>query len=173
MTQGQILANFNQVWIQSFPSPRLFASPRLKNLVCPTIYLWLYHSQIWICEMDLQCPHIYNVEHRNLETRKNTYDFLVQVRNFLLPLSLKVLRHKERDTHSFYSGFSIAPPPHLVRHLPKALHEQAKVNRLLPRQDSTELTDFFKISKILCAFPVRDVTRTLSPRFPSGLLWYL
>ena len=25
------------VWIQSFPSPRLVASPRLKNLVCPTI----------------------------------------------------------------------------------------------------------------------------------------
>ena len=41
---------------------------------------------------------------------KNTYDFLVQVRNFLLPLSLKVLRHKERDTHSFFSGFSISPP---------------------------------------------------------------
>ena len=26
-----------QVWIQSFPSPRLVALPRLKNLVCPTI----------------------------------------------------------------------------------------------------------------------------------------
>ena len=26
------------VLIQSFPSPRLVASPRLKNLVCPTIY---------------------------------------------------------------------------------------------------------------------------------------
>ena len=25
------------VWIPSFPSPRLVASPRLKNLVCPTI----------------------------------------------------------------------------------------------------------------------------------------
>ena len=35
---------------------------------------------------------------------------LVQVRNFLLPLSLKVLWHKERDTHSFDSGFSICPP---------------------------------------------------------------
>ena len=51
--------------------------------------------------------------HRTQESRntKNTYDFLVQVRNFLLPLSLKVLRHKERDTHSFYSDFSIWPPP--------------------------------------------------------------
>ena len=41
---------------------------------------------------------------------KNTYDFLVQARNLLLPLSLKVLRHKERDTHSFYSGFFICSP---------------------------------------------------------------
>ena len=29
---------FKRVWIQSFPSPRLVVSPRLKNLVCPTIY---------------------------------------------------------------------------------------------------------------------------------------
>ena len=50
--------------------------------------------------------------HRTLESRntKNTYDFLVQVLNFFLPLSLKVLRHKERDTHSFYSGFFICLP---------------------------------------------------------------
>ena len=34
MTQGQ----FFKVWIQSFPSPRLVASPRLKNPVYPTIY---------------------------------------------------------------------------------------------------------------------------------------
>ena len=37
MTQGQFLSGVYQVWIQSFPSPRLVASPRLKNLVCPTI----------------------------------------------------------------------------------------------------------------------------------------
>ena len=35
MTQGQFLSG---VWFQSFPSPRLLASPRLKNLVCHTIY---------------------------------------------------------------------------------------------------------------------------------------
>ena len=44
---------------------------------------------------------------------KNTNDFYVQVRNFLLPLGLRVLRHKERDTHSFYAGFSICPPPNI------------------------------------------------------------
>ena len=38
MTQGQFLSGVSQVWIQSFPSLRLVASPRMKNLVCPTIY---------------------------------------------------------------------------------------------------------------------------------------
>ena len=38
MTQGQFLSGVQQVWIQSFPYPRLVASPRLKNLVCPTIF---------------------------------------------------------------------------------------------------------------------------------------
>ena len=47
-------------------------------------------------------------EYRN---RKNTYNFWVQIRKFLLPLILKVIRHKERDIHSFYSGFSICSPP--------------------------------------------------------------
>ena len=36
MAQGQFLSGIKQLSIQSFPSPRLFASPRLKNLVCPT-----------------------------------------------------------------------------------------------------------------------------------------
>ena len=38
MTKVNFLSGVQQVWIQSFPSPRLVASPRLKNLVCPTIY---------------------------------------------------------------------------------------------------------------------------------------
>ena len=74
---------------------------------------WTYNVHIYIY-----------IEHRNLETRKNTYDFLVQVRNFLLPLSSKVLRHKERDTHSFYSGFFICP--HLVRTRRKASASKRK-----------------------------------------------
>ena len=39
MTQGQFFkAEFNRFEFRVFPSPRLVASPRLKNLVCPTIY---------------------------------------------------------------------------------------------------------------------------------------
>ena len=51
---------------------------------------------------------------------KNTNDFFVQVRNFLLPLRLKVLQHKEREAQSFYFGFFMSPP-HLVQHLPQDL----------------------------------------------------
>ena len=99
------------------------------------------------------------IEHRNLKNTKNIYDFLVQVRIILLPLSLKVLRHKERDTHSFYSGFFICPPiscgTRHKGHWP-GFGEQAKANRLLPRQNSTQLT-FSKSPKILRALPVHDV----------------
>ena len=49
---------------------------------------------------------IYNI---GIPKHKNTYDFLVQIRNFLLPLSLKVFRHNEREAQSFYAGFSICP----------------------------------------------------------------
>ena len=76
---------------------------------------------------------------------KNTYDFLVQVRNFLLPLSLKDIRQKERDAHSFFDDFSICPPnPCAPRH--KATGK-----------NSTQLT-FFKIPQILRALPVRGVS---------------
>ena len=37
-TRSIFSAEFLQVWIQSIPSPRLVASPKLKNTVCPTIY---------------------------------------------------------------------------------------------------------------------------------------
>ena len=39
MTQGQFLSGVYQAGIQSFPSPRLVVSSRLKKSVCPTIYL--------------------------------------------------------------------------------------------------------------------------------------
>ena len=42
-----------------------------------------------------------------------------------------VLRYKVRDTHSFYSGFFICPPPHLVRHLPKASASKRKSTLLV------------------------------------------
>ena len=75
----------------------------------------MYHSQIRPCVKWTYNIHIYiyNTEQRNLEIRKTRNDFSVQVRNFLLPLSLKVLWHKERETPSFYSGFFICTPQHV------------------------------------------------------------
>ena len=106
------------------------------------------------------------IEHRNLEIRKTRNDFSVQVRNFLLPLSLKVFRHKERGTIFIFRLFHLLPPPILCGTYHKGLRQQAKANRLLPRQVSTLLT-FFKFPKILCALPVRDVICTCLPRFSS------
>ena len=78
--------------------------------------------------MDMYCSYIYiyiyKADHRNLEIRKTRNDFSVQVRNFLLPLSLKVLRHKEREAQYFYPGFFICTPS--VRHQPKASASQRK-----------------------------------------------
>ena len=101
------------------------------------------------------------IEHRNLEIRKTLDDFFVQVWNFLLTLSLNVLGHKEREAQSFYSGFFICPQH--VWH-----REQAKANRLLPKQVSTLLTDFFKISqKSSARFRCVASFALASLRFPS------
>ena len=102
--------------------------------------------------------------HRTLESRntKNTYDFLVQVRNFLLPLSLKVLRHEERDTHSFYSDFSIYPPPHISCGTRLKSTGLASANKrksiLLVRCLVLNSTDFFQIPQNPPrSLPVHDV----------------
>ena len=112
------------------------------------------------------------IEHRNLEIRKTRTDFSVQVRNFLLPLSLKVLLHKERDTHSFYSGFFICP--HLVRHLPMACASKRK-SALLVRCPVVNSTNFlqnspnppcasvaWRHSHLLAPFPIWAIVTSLS-----------
>ena len=71
-------------------------------------FLFMYYTDMWnVHRMFITYIHK-TKESRNT---KKTNDFFFQVRNFLLPLSLKVLRHKEKDIHSFYSGFSVCPPP--------------------------------------------------------------
>ena len=69
---------------------------------------------------------------------------------FLLSLSLKVLRHKERDTHSFYSGFSICPPISCDT-CPRPRWASESRPFSFGVQFSTPLTDFYKIPKILRA----------------------
>ena len=79
---------------------------------------------------------------------------------FYYVLSLKVLPHKGREAQSFYSGFFICTPNTCGTHH-KGLREQATTNRLPPRQVSSQLTDFFKISQILRTLPVRDALTIL------------
>ena len=69
---------------------------------------------------------------------KNTYDFLVQVRNFLLPLSLKVFRHKKRDTIVLCWLFNLSHP-----NTCGACNAQI---RLASPRSHSQLTDFSQIS---------------------------
>ena len=112
---------------------------------------WTYNVYIYI--------YIY-IEHRNLEIRKTRNDFSVQVRNFLLPLSLKVLRHKERDTHSFYPGFFICPLLISCDTCPRP----PRANESQPFSPEAGLNStnwlFQKNPKIFHALLVRDVIRT-------------
>ena len=121
-----------------------------------------------MCEMDIQCSYHIYIEHKNLEIRKTRKDFSVKVRNFLLPLSLKVLRHKERYTYSFYSGFFICPHPYLVQYLPKATSSKRK-STLLVRCTVLNSTDFFKIPKSSARF---GCVTSFAPASPVSYLGY-
>ena len=65
-------------------------------------------------------------------------------------------------------------PSALPTRLAPATGPLAWLRRASESQPSSEAelnsTDFFKIPQILSALPVYDVTRTLYPRFQSGLL---
>ena len=94
-----------------------------------------------------------HIEHRNPETQ-NTYDFLIQVRIFLLPLSLKVFRHREKEAQSFYADFSICPlPPTLVAPATRPLHWLWRASESRPSSSDrkNKLTDFSQIPQILRA----------------------
>ena len=87
------------------------------------------------------------IEHRNLEIRKTRNNFSVQVWNFLLTLSLKVLRHKEREAQSFYSGFFICPTISCDTCPRPRRANESQLSSPEGVLNSTPLTDFFKISQ--------------------------
>ena len=127
-------------------------------------------AMIWLCVKRTSNVH----KDRTQESRntKNTYDFFVQLRNFLLPLSLKVLRHEERYTHSFYSGFFICPPS--SRAAPaQGLREQAKVNP--SRSVSSSQLNYLssKFPKSSARFQCVTSFALASPVSYLGLWWHL
>ena len=103
------------------------------------------------------------------EKRNN---FFVQVRNFLLPLSLKVFRHKERETQSFYSGFFICPTPTCLAPATKVSTSKQK-----PTSPEAGLISsnwlFQNLPKSSAHFQCVTSFALASLRFPTGLLWYL
>ena len=114
------------------------------------------------------------IEHRNLEIRKTRNDFFVQVRNFLLPLSLKVLRHKEREAHSFYPGFFICPHPQHVWHPPQRSLRASENQTSSPEAGLISTNWFFQnLPKSFARFRCVTSFALCSPVSHLGLLWHL
>ena len=109
--------------------------------------------------------------HRTSESRntKNTYDFLVQVRNFFITFEFK----GERYTFFIFWLFHL-PTPHLVRHLPKASANKRKSTVF--SRGRTQLNSYlFKIPKLLRARS-SDVWRHSHPLVNLSigfLFWHL
>ena len=98
------------------------------------------------------------------------------MRNFLLPLSLKVFWHKESDTQSFYPDYSICP--HLTTTTTRGTHRKASATSESQPSSSearTQLTDFSQIPQILRA-RFRCTTSLTSPGHNSYLgflFWHI
>ena len=96
-------------------------------------------------------------------------------------MSLKVLRHKERDTIFLYRLFHLPPPPNTCVTSHKGLREQAKTNRLPPRQVSSQLFRclvstnwlFQNLPKSPARFRCLTSFALCNPVSHLGLLWHL
>ena len=91
-----------------------------------------------MCEIDIGNP------------KYTTFTKLVQVRNFIT-FELKVIRHEERETQSFYADcFYICPKPHAAPHLQTTGLSSMGPESQPSRSDAeTQLPAFSQIPKIL------------------------
>ena len=147
------------------------------TLFCAAI--WMYHTH----DTDIWNVHRITYIRRTQESRntKNTFDFLVQERNFLLPLSLKVFRHKERDTYSFYAVFFIFPTTTTItcgaRSAQIRLASASPESRLFSfgPQDSTNWPPSKSPKSSARALPVDDVIHIPKSQFSiwGFLFWHL
>ena len=138
-------------------------------------FLLVQHNQIWIREIDIFIPvrkmfikSITHIDNIGIPKHEKHFRLLSSGTKLLITFELKVFRHKEKDT----PDFSLCPKPRA--HPTQGHGEQAKVNRLLPRQEPNSLT-FFKIPKILRA-RFRCMTSFTSPGQPfhlGFLFWHL
>ena len=101
--------------------------------------LMLLHTHnIRMCEIDIGNP------------KYKTFTKLVQVRNFIT-FELKVIRHEERETQSFYADcFYSCPKPRAAFHLQTTGLASAGPESQSSRSDAgTQLTAFSQIPQIL------------------------
>ena len=144
-------------------NPRGLICPLNKETDTETIYSQMYHSQLWIREMDIFIPvrktfimsvtHLYTLN-IGISKHEKHLRLLSSGTKLFITFEFKGSSTQgERYTFFLFRLFHLPPPPPATTraHLSQGLREQGKVNGLLPRQDSTPLTDFFKIPKILCA----------------------
>ena len=69
---------------------------------------------------------------------------------------------RKRDTHSFYSGFFICPPPHLVRHQPKASASKQQVSSQVTDFSSARFRCMTSFALTSLRFPSRAIVTSLS-----------
>ena len=107
------------------------------------------------------------IEHRNLEIRKTRNDFFVQVRNILLPLSLKVFRH-----NLTILAFSSVPHNTCVTRHKASRASESQPSRSVSSLNSTNWL-FQNLPKSSARFRCVTSFALASLRFPTGLLWHL
>ena len=90
-----------------------------------------------------------------------TFTELVQVRNFIT-FELKVIRHEEGETQSFYADcFYICPKPRAAPHLQTTgLGSVGPESQPSCLDAGTQLTDFFQISKSSAHTSRHDIIHT-------------
>ena len=122
------------------------------------------------------------IEHKNLEIRKTRNDFSVQVRNLLLPLSLKVLWHKDQIHNLSILAFSSPPPsPQHVWHPPQRSPRASESQPSSPKAGSTLLLRclvstpwlFQNLPKSSARFRCVTSLALCNPVSHLGLLWHL
>ena len=106
--------------------------------------------------------YLHNVEHRNLEIRKQVTTSCSGTKPFYY-FWVKGFDIR-RETQSFYAGFFIWPLSHAAPMAHKFVLPQ-RAPKVKPPHSASSFNSltFFEIPKILCALSVHDITCTLSP----------
>ena len=116
--------------------------------------------------------HIY-IEHRNLKTRKTLTTSQFRYETFYY-LWVKGFDVRMRDTHSFYSGFFICPPPQHVWHPPQRSPRASENHPSSPEAGLSSINWLFQnLPKSSAQFRCVTSFALRDPVSHLGLLWHL